>query len=206
MARVYVSKKIKFQFFVNIEKTFPFDHSVDSSALLIPALKAHTKSFKSTTSNGLVLFNQKFVDYIPKVSTRLRYIRSQKPVMFLHNSNPKEMDRRIHKVLVQIDSIMNLNISIVCGSCRKLKNDCNCQKSHYMIRCFVNLMGRSNGVPIKLCVRKIGVLFSLLNLSHNESLCVLGYLISYDKLTHSYKEFIKFTDIKYTGIIDLLFN
>lgn len=196
MARVYISKKVKFQFFVNVESTTTLKAN---SVQLAPILEATTKSFNSVTPKGLVLFSQNHVTYIPKLITRLRYIRSQKPLLFLQNTNPKVADRRIHKLVVQVDRIMSLKLSIVCGSCRKLKNDCNCDKSHYMVRCFVNLMGRANAVPVKLCVRKLGVLFSLLDVSAKEQLCVLGFLVNYDKLEFSYKEFIKFTDIKFSS-------
>ena len=155
----------------------------------------------TTLDRIIFIFNQTFVNYIPKVTTRLRFIRGCRPVFFIHNSNPKVMDRRIHKVVVQIDFINSVFLSIVCGSCRKLKNDCVCQKSHFMVRCFVNLTGRSNGVPIKLCIRKLGVLFSLLNLTNKEAICVLGYLILYDKLQYNKKQYIKYTDIKFTSKI-----
>jgi hypothetical protein len=161
--------------------------------------KAKIKKFSEEMDNGLILMKQKYIDFIPNVSTRLRYIRSQKPLLFLNNTNPKILDRQIHKIIVGIDYITNLKISIMCGSCRKLKNDCMCEKSFFIIRCFANLIGKSNGVPIKLCVRKLDVLFNLLDVSHAEQLCVLGYLISYDKLSYGFKEFIKFTDIKFSG-------
>lgn len=199
MARVYVSKKVKFQFFVNVDSTSTVPPREHSEHKLTPVLEATTKNFKSVSAPGLAVFEQSYVSYIPKMITRLRYIRSQKPVLFLENTSPKTLDRRIHKLVVQVDRIMMLKLSIVCGSCRKLKNDCNCDKSHYMIRCFVNLMGRANGVPVKLCVRKLGVLFSLLEVSTKEKLCVVGFLVNYDKLEFSYKEFIKFTDIKFSS-------
>jgi hypothetical protein len=179
----------------------------ESTPELFPVLKAEAKNFKTNIPDGFYIFEQKYINYIPKITTRLRYIRRKKPLIFLQNTKPKTMDRRIQKIMVQVESIMSINLSIVCGSCRKLKNDCICEKSHYMIRCFVNLMGISNGVPIKLCIRKIGVLFSLLNFSPAEEICVLGYLISYDKLDYmGRKEFVKFTDIKYTSKFHFFFN
>lgn len=201
VARVYVNKKKKFQFYINVENTTKLEQQNLSPRHLTPILKADTKNLKGQLKDSIFIFNQTFVNYIPKVTTRLRFIRGCRPVFFIHNSNPKVMDRRIHKVVVQIDFINSVFLSIVCGSCRKLKNDCVCQKSHFMVRCFVNLTGRSNGVPIKLCIRKLGVLFSLLNLTNKEAICVLGYLILYDKLQYNKKQYIKYTDIKFTSKI-----
>ena len=199
MAKKFITKKVKVKFYINIDSVKDFIYPENKEHRISPLFKINTKNFSKTITDGLVIMKQKYVDFVPKIGTRLRYIRSKKPLLFLLNTNPKEIDRRIHKVIIDVEYIIHLNISIICGSCRKLKNDCICQRSHYMVKCFVNLMCKSNGVPIKLCVRKLGVLFNLLDITPKEGLSILGFLISYDKLEYVFKQYIKFTDIKFSS-------
>lgn len=192
---------MKLQFFVNINSISLNEGINEESNSLFKKLSGNTKYRDRSCKEGLQIYSQSCVAYVPKVETRVKYLGFRLPLIFLQNQNPKIIDRRILKMSVQVDSIINLNISILCGSCRQLKNDCNCEKSHYMVKCFVNLIGRSGGIPLKLCIRKMGVLFSLLDVTPYERIILLGYLIKFDRLKYSLGEFVKFTDIRFKSNI-----
>ena len=165
-------------------------------------MEGKTKHNEDILEDSFRLFRQNIFNYIPRVDTRLQYLGNTLPISYFDDFNPSVMDRQIRKFIIQVDSVMSINISLHCGSCTKLKNDCNCEKSHYIIKPFVNLMGRCEGIPIKLCLRRMDAIFKLLDFSHEEKVSLIGYLIKFDKFTYGMKDIVKFKDLKYPGIFN----
>lgn len=116
---------------------------------------------------------------------RLRMLKGKDniPVTSLQSIGLTHLHRQMIKVIVDLESILMLELTMKCFSCRNRTDFCGCEEPKLNLNTYAKLLVNDKGTPAYLIIQEFDVLTAYLDLSSQEVDFTKDYLTRYGEFS-----------------------
>ena len=116
---------------------------------------------------------------------RLRMLKAKDniPVTSLESIGLTYLHRQTIKVIVDLESVLMLELTLKCFGCRNRMDFCGCETPKVNLNTYAKLLVNDNGTPAYLIIQEFDVLTHYLDLSHEEVDFTRDYLRRYGEFS-----------------------